>query len=104
MVRGFELAHKKYAKLSWAADLAPAIELATKGFPVSYAFAEQLRGSRSLARDPESTRIWLKDGRFYEPGDRMVLPDLAKTLTRIATNGPDEFYTGETAATLSPPP
>ena len=77
-VRGFELAHKKYAKLSWAADMAPAIELATKGFTVSYAFAEQLRGSRSLARDPESTRIWLKGGRFYEQGDRMVLPDLAQ--------------------------
>ena len=100
-VRGFELAHKKYAKLSWAADMAPAIELATQGFTVSYALAEQLRGSRSLARDPESTRIWLKDGGFYEQGDRMVLPDLAKTLTRISKNGPHEFYTGETASTLA---
>ena len=101
MVRGFELAHQKYAKLSWKADLAPAIELASKGFPVSYAFAEQLRGSRSLPRDPESTRIWLKDGRFYEPGERMVLPDLAKTLTRLATDGADEFYTGTTASLLT---
>ena len=97
MVRGFELAHQKYAKLSWKADLAPAIELASNGFPVSYAFAEQLRGSRSLPRDPESTRIWLKDGRFYEPGERMVLPDLAKTLTRLATDGP-------TSSTPAPPP
>jgi gamma-glutamyltranspeptidase/glutathione hydrolase len=97
-VRGFELAHKKYAKLSWAADVAPAIELASKGFPISYAFAEQIRGSRSLARDPESTRIWLKGGAFYEPGDRLVLPDLAKTLTRISTDGPAEFYSGRTAA------
>ena len=96
-VRGFELAHRRYGKLSWAADLAPAIELASKGFPISYAFAEQLRGSRSLARDPESTRIWLKGGAFYEAGDRLVLPDLAKTLSRIAANGPEEFYTGRTA-------
>ena len=100
-VRGFELAHKKYAKLSWAADLAPAIALASKGFPVTYAFAEQLRGSRSLARDPESTRIWLKGGAFYEPGDSMVLPELAATLTRISKNGPREFYTGTTASMLS---
>ena len=96
-VRGFELAHKKFGKLSWSADLAPAIALATNGVPVSYAFAEQLRGSRSLARDPESTRIWLKGGAFYEAGDRLVLPDLARTLTRISAKGPDEFYTGETA-------
>jgi len=101
MVRGFELAHRKYARLSWATDIAPAIDMAGKGFTVSYAFAEQLRSSRSLPRDPESARVWLKGGAFYQTGDRMVLPDLAKTLTRIATNGPDEFYRGETARTLT---
>jgi gamma-glutamyltranspeptidase/glutathione hydrolase len=99
-VKGFALAHSKYAKLPWAADLAPAIDLASKGFPVSYGFAEQLRTSQSLARDPESTRIWLKGGAFYEAGDRMVLPDLARTLGRIAKNGPNEFYIGETATRL----
>ncbi|MGE3842574.1 MAG: gamma-glutamyltransferase [Vicinamibacterales bacterium] len=97
MVRGFELARAKYGKLSWADDLAPAIALASNGFEVSYALAEQLKTSRSLARDPESTRIWLKGGAFYEAGDRLVLPELASTLTRIARNGPDEFYRGETA-------
>lgn len=100
-VKGFALAHAKYAKLPWAADLAPAIDLASKGFTVSYPFAEQLKTSQSLARDPESTRIWLKGGAFYEAGDRMVLPELARTLTRIAKNGPHEFYTGETATTLA---
>jgi gamma-glutamyltranspeptidase/glutathione hydrolase len=100
MVRGFELAHVKYARLSWAADVAPAIELASKGFTVSYAFSEQLRTSRALPRDPESARVWLKGGAFHQPGERMVLPDLARTLTRISKNGPDEFYTGETATRL----
>jgi gamma-glutamyltranspeptidase/glutathione hydrolase len=99
-VRGFELAHAKYARLSWAADLAPAIELASKGFPVTYAHSEQLRGSRSLARDSESTRIWLKGGAFHQPGDTLTLPDLARTLTRIAQKGPNEFYGGETATRL----
>jgi gamma-glutamyltranspeptidase/glutathione hydrolase len=99
-VRGFELAHAKYARLSWAADLAPAIALASKGFPVTYAHSEQLRGSRSLARDPESTRIWLKGGAFHQPGDTLTLPDLARTLTRISKKGPNEFYGGETATRL----
>jgi gamma-glutamyltranspeptidase/glutathione hydrolase len=101
MVRGFELAHRKYAKLSWADDLAPAIEMAGNGFVVSYALSEQLRGSRSLPRDPESTRVWLKGGAFHQAGDRMVLPDLAKTLSRIAVHGANEFYLGETARTLA---
>lgn len=100
-VRGFALAHRRFGKLTWAADMAPAIDMASRGFMVSYAMAEQLRGSRSLARDPESTRVWLKGGQFYEPDERLLLPDLAQTLTRIARNGPDEFYTGETGRRLA---
>jgi gamma-glutamyltranspeptidase/glutathione hydrolase len=100
-VRGLELAHGKYAKLSWADDLAPAIQLATNGVPVHFALAEQMRGSRGLAADPESKRIWLNGGRYFEPGDRMKLPDLARTLSRIAQRGADEFYTGETATKLA---
>ena len=100
-VRGLALAHAKYGRLPWAATLAPAIELATQGVPISYAFAEQLRTSRALARDPESTRVWLRGGRFYEPGERLLLPELAGTLRRIAEQGPDEFYTGETASRLA---
>src|ERR1051326_8874257 len=47
-VRGFEMALTKYGKKSWAENMAPAIELASKGFPVSYALSESLKGSRSL--------------------------------------------------------
>src|SRR3954454_2695617 len=52
-VRGFELALSKYGKRKWAENIAPAVELASKGFPVSYALAESLKGSRSLATSPE---------------------------------------------------
>ena len=50
-VRGFELAHARYARLTWAADLAPAIELAAKGFPVlmrSPSSSEPRRASRRI--------------------------------------------------------
>jgi gamma-glutamyltranspeptidase / glutathione hydrolase len=47
-VRGFELAQSKYGSLKWADDMAPAIELASRGFSVSYALAESLHMSRSL--------------------------------------------------------
>ena len=97
-VRGFEMAVAKYGKKSWAENMAPAIELASKGFPVSYAFSESLKGSRSLARDPESKRIFQKGGAFFDVGDTLVEPELAQTLERIAKNGAKEFYEGETAA------
>jgi gamma-glutamyltranspeptidase/glutathione hydrolase len=99
-VRGFEMAHKKFGKLTWAEDLAPAITMASKGFPAPYALAESLH-SRSLSNNPESKRVFQRDGNFYEQGDTVTFPDLARTLSRIAEHGADEFYTGETAHTYA---
>src|SRR5258706_8030326 len=64
-VRGFELALSKYGRKKWAELIAPAIGLASKGFPVSYSLAESLRGARNLTADPESKRIFLKNGGFF---------------------------------------
>ena len=96
-VRGFEMAQTKYGKRTWAENMAPAIELASKGFPVSYALAQSLKQSRSLGSSPESKHIFQKDGAFYDVGETLVEPDLAQTLQRIAKNGAHEFYEGETA-------
>jgi gamma-glutamyltranspeptidase/glutathione hydrolase len=100
-VSGFELAEKKYGRLKWAEVMAPAIGLASKGFEVSYALSQSLRNSRSLARDEESKRIFLKGGSYYEPGDILTEPELAQTLTRISQNGAKEFYEGPTGAALA---
>ncbi len=96
-VRGFEMAQKKYGKRTWAENMAPAVELASKGFPASYALAEGLKGSRSLAASPESKRIFQRNGSFYDVGETLVQPELAQTLERISKNGANEFYEGETA-------
>ena len=100
-VRGLRLAHSKFGRAKWADDLAPAIELASQGFEISYSLAESLRGSRNLSQFPESKRIFQKDGAFYRAGDRLVQPDLAKTLQRIAATGGSDFYEGETARVLA---
>jgi gamma-glutamyltranspeptidase / glutathione hydrolase len=96
-VRGFEIAVKKYGRRTWTDGLAPAIELASKGFLVSYPLAEGLKGSRGLADDPESKRVFQRDGRFFEVGDTLVQADLARTLQQISANGANEFYEGEIA-------
>jgi gamma-glutamyltranspeptidase/glutathione hydrolase len=96
-VRGFELALARFGKRKWAENLAPAVELASKGFPISYALAESLKGSKSLAASPESKRIFQKNGAFFEVGENLAQPELAQTLWRISRNGPNEFYEGETA-------
>jgi gamma-glutamyltranspeptidase / glutathione hydrolase len=99
-VRGFEFAQKKYGRAKWNDLVAPSIALAN-GFPVSYAFAESLRGARVLADDPESKRIFLKNGAYYEVGDTLAQPELARTLERIAKSGAAEFYEGATAKFLA---
>jgi gamma-glutamyltranspeptidase/glutathione hydrolase len=96
-VRGFEMAVTRYGKRKWAENMAPAVELASKGFPVSFALSEGLKRSKNLAASPESKRIFQKNGAFYDVGETLAQPELAQTLERISKNGPSEFYEGETA-------
>jgi gamma-glutamyltranspeptidase/glutathione hydrolase len=100
-VRGFELAYSKYGRAKWEDVLAPAIDLASKGFPVSYPLAELLKSASNLSQSQESKRIFQKNGTYYQPGERLVQPELARTLERISRNGAEEFYEGETAKKLT---
>src|SRR5260370_28913388 len=60
-VRGLELAQKQDVRQSWAALLQPAIELASKGLPVSHWMMQSLRASaESLSQFPDSKLIFLK--------------------------------------------
>jgi gamma-glutamyltranspeptidase / glutathione hydrolase len=96
-VAGLGLAQQKYGVLHWSEVVEPARRLAAQGFRVSDALASSLRGSRNLARFPESKRLFLKDGRYYKEGETFRQPELAATLGRIQEQGPREFYTGLTA-------
>jgi gamma-glutamyltranspeptidase/glutathione hydrolase len=100
-VRGLEYANRKYGKKSFGELVRPAVELAARGFPLSYAQANSLRSTRGLAQFPESKRIFLNGGKFYEPGDLFVQTDLAHTLERIEKEGSRGFYEGETARVLA---
>jgi gamma-glutamyltranspeptidase/glutathione hydrolase len=100
-VRGLEYANKKYGKKAWAELVHPAVELAKNGFPVSYALAQSLRGTRGLSGFEESKRIFQKDGKFYEAGEVLIQPELAATLGRVEKLGSKDFYEGETARLLA---
>ncbi len=103
-VRGFEFAHEKYGKRPWKELLEPAVHLAHDGFPVSWGLAQSLESkntSEKLSRFPDSKRIFLKGGAYYEPGDLLRQTELARTLERIRTRGAKDFYEGETAHLLA---
>ena len=101
-VRGLELAHRQYGHKPWAELLAPAIRLATDGFAISHAQAQSFKAdAKRLATDPETKRIFLRNGSLYEMGDIFRQPELARTLERIARLGSKDFYEGETAHLLT---
>ena len=100
-VRGLAMALKKYGTKSWPSMVDPALRLARKGVPVTWDLARSLRSSGRLGRFPESRRIFLNGGRFFELGDTLKQRDLAATLERLARHGPDEFYSGETARLIA---
>jgi gamma-glutamyltranspeptidase/glutathione hydrolase len=103
-VAGLALAHRKYGsgKLSLAELIAPAIELAAKGFPVKDDTADSLpRARERIARWRTSTSLLKDGGRPLQEGDRLIQSDLADTLRAIAQQGPRGFYEGTTATRIA---
>ena len=97
-VGGAALAVQKYGTKPLADVLAPAVEIAEQGFPITSALAEGLNSSRAkLAKFPSTTKIWFRDGKPLAMGDLLVNRDLARTLRQIAAQGPDAFYRGDIA-------
>jgi gamma-glutamyltranspeptidase / glutathione hydrolase len=78
--------------------LAPAIEYAEKGFPVSEIIANQWQEqSAKLARDPWAAKTYLPAGKAPRHGEIAGNQNLAATLRRLATGGRNAFYQGEIA-------
>ena len=81
--------------------LAPAIDVAEQGYPITENLARGLDGGKGkLGKFPSTTKIWFRDGKPLVMGDVVKNPDLAKTLRAIATQGPAGFYTGPVAEAL----
>ena len=96
-VRGLALAHRKFGRLPWKQVVMPAVRLAKEGFPLSESLARDLNSLVKQTADPfpSTARAYGKpDGGQWATGDVLVLPDLARSLEAIATDGPDAFYTG----------
>jgi gamma-glutamyltranspeptidase/glutathione hydrolase len=99
-VRGMWELHRQFGRLEWDTLIAPAVELAREGFVLdewtARSFAET---AAELDRLPPRLRRATDFGEHFagRPGDRFRQPELARTLARIAAEGPDGFYRGETA-------
>lgn len=92
---------KHYGRLSLAENLAPAIRIAKAGFPVDEKYLLLLDWRDEVMQQwPETAAIFMPGGELPEIGDVIVQQDLAATLQRLADQGFDGFYRGETAERL----
>jgi gamma-glutamyltranspeptidase/glutathione hydrolase len=95
-VRGMALAHQRFGKLPWREIVRPAVEIAADGFVMPGSLARGLNNEvrGAMARFPASVAAYGKPGGGqWQDGDRLLQPDLARSLNAIAEN-PDAFYTG----------
>jgi gamma-glutamyltranspeptidase/glutathione hydrolase len=78
--------------------LAPAIDYARQGFPVSPVIAHYWKSSEGLGdRFPNFRSTFLVDGKAPKAGEIFRNPDLAKSLKLLAEQGRDAFYKGPIA-------
>lgn len=99
LVAGLVTIHNKFGLKPLKDVMAPAIELAEKGFPVYPHLARALKNRRDvLAQDPGARKIFLnKKAEPWPEGHVLVQKDLGRTLRGIAARGRAGFYEGDVA-------
>ena len=100
---GWEKALRKYGSWRFKQVLAPAIDVARKGFVVDPTFTSQTDPNVPWFDDiPATAAIYLDpDGTSRDPGEVVKNPDMARTYERIARYGAKRgFYRGPVAEAL----
>lgn len=91
----------KFGSRPLAELLAPSIEATEDGYPVSELIAAGWKGSEKRLKEwPDSTRVYLPNGRAPQAGEIMRLPELAASYRLIAERGREAFYRGPIAAEI----
>ncbi|HXV87180.1 MAG TPA: gamma-glutamyltransferase [Gemmatimonadales bacterium] len=102
-VAGLVLAHQRLGRRPWKELVQPAVGLAERGIPLSWAETNFQRWvAEHRTEYPTTAAVFLKHGTTpYEPGETWKQPQLAAILKRIRDQGRQGFYAGETARLLA---
>ncbi len=97
---GVQAAHDRFGKLPFQEVFQPAIDLAENGFPLPEWQLNQIRDHWHVLGVLQETRnVFLKRKyglfRSYQAGDIFTQPELAFTLSRVASQGAEYMYTGD---------
>ncbi|MCF4102628.1 gamma-glutamyltransferase [Gillisia sp. M10.2A] len=97
-VAGIFSAHEKFGSLPMATILAPVIALARNGYVVTEKQAASYNHYRSTFNEVNKSQILY--AKTFSAGDTVKNIALANTLKKLATNGREEYYGGETGQKL----
>ncbi|KAI7831630.1 gamma-glutamyltranspeptidase [Gamsiella multidivaricata] len=100
-IRGLELAHKRYGKLSWKRLFAPSVKMAREGWAVGPELAKRLQIYKMMMEtEPDWAAVFAPNGTVLREGQWIKRGALADTLEKIGNQGADAFYTGEIAENM----
>ncbi len=97
-IAGVFAVHEKLGSLPMSEIMKPVIELAEKGVIVTKKQEKSLNNYREAIIKANGNTT--KFATVFKENDTIKYPALAETLKRIAKNGKDEFYKGETSQQL----
>lgn len=104
-VAGMYEVHRRYGQLPWREVIKPGIALAKNGFIISDRVAWRSSPAyeirkQAILKNPAAKKIFTRNGEYYQPGEKLIQTDLAKTLEAISEN-PQSFYRGKIAETIA---
>lgn len=104
-VAGMYEVHRRYGKLPWREVMKPGIALAKNGFIISDRVAWRSSAAyeirkQAILKNPAAKKIFTRNGEYYQPGEKLIQTDLAKTLEAISEN-PQSFYRGKIAEIIA---
>ncbi|MGF6755187.1 gamma-glutamyltransferase [Paraburkholderia sp. GAS42] len=97
-VDGMWEAQRRFGKLKWKQVLAPAIKYATDGFVVEPWLQKRAEYASKNFAGKTNFSVYFSG---LKAGANFRQPELAQTLSRIASDGGREFYEGKTADLIS---
>jgi gamma-glutamyltranspeptidase/glutathione hydrolase len=99
--RGWETTVRELGRLALSDVLAPAIDYAKNGYPVTEVVSAQWQHGEELFTDEHARAAYLPAGRAPRVGETVSLPRLGRTMERIAEEGADVVYEGEVAEAIA---
>lgn len=100
MVDGMATLHEEHGSMEWAELLEPAIDLADEGFEVTELLEQRFNSDWGPA-SIDGLEHFHNGGQPLSAGDTLVQEELGQTLTTLAEDGAEDFYTGSIADELT---